>query len=68
MTSIKFTPYLKNVLGIITNEGGIACHAAIISRELNVPCLVGTKNATKILRNGDLVELDANNGIAKIIK
>ncbi|KKU48178.1 hypothetical protein A3E96_02935 [Candidatus Uhrbacteria bacterium RIFCSPHIGHO2_12_FULL_46_13] len=68
MTSIKFTPYLKNVLGIVTNEGGIACHAAIISRELNIPCIVGTKNATKILQNNDLVELDANNGIVKIIE
>ncbi len=68
MTSIKFTPYLKNVLGIVTNEGGIACHAAIISRELNVPCIVGTKNATKILQDNDLLELDANNGVAKIIE
>lgn len=68
MTSIKFVPYLKNVVGIITNEGGIACHAAIVSRELNIPCIVGTKNATKILRDGDLVELDANNGIVKIIE
>lgn len=68
MTSIKFTPYLKNVLGIVTNEGGIACHAAIVSRELNVPCIVGTRNATKIFKNNDLVELDANNGIVKIIE
>jgi len=68
MTSIKFTPYLKNVLGIVTNEGGIACHAAIVSRELNVPCIVGTKNATKIFKNNDLVELNANNGIVKIIE
>ena len=68
MTSIKFTPYLKNVLGIVTNEGGIACHAAIVSRELNVPCIVGTKNGTKIFKNNDLVELDANNGIVKIIE
>jgi len=68
MTSIKFVPYVKNIIGIITDEGGIACHAAIISRELNVPCVVGTKNATKILKNGNLVELDANNGIVKIIK
>lgn len=68
MTSIKFTPYLKNVLGIVTNEGGIACHAAIISRELNVPCIVGTKNATKFLQDNDLIELDANNGVVKIIE
>jgi phosphohistidine swiveling domain-containing protein len=68
MTSIKFVPYLKNILGIVTNEGGIACHAAIISRELNIPCVIGTHNATKILQNGDLVELNADRGTVKIIK
>lgn len=68
MTSIKFTPHLKSVRGIITNEGGIACHAAIISRELGIPCIVGTKNATRVLKNGDFVELDANNGLVNILK
>ncbi len=68
MTSIKFVPYLKNVKAIITNEGGIACHAAIISRELGKPCIIGTKIATKVLRNGDLVEVDAERGVIKIIK
>ena len=68
MTSIKFVPYLKKVKGIITNEGGIACHAAIVSRELNVPCIVGTKIATKVLKDGDLVEMDADKGIVKILK
>jgi len=67
MTSIKFVPYLKNILGIITNEGGIACHAAIISRELDVPCIIGTKNATKILKNNDLVKVDANKGVVEIL-
>lgn len=68
MTSIKFIPHLKPVKGIITDEGGIACHAAIISRELNIPCIVGTKNATKILKNGNIVKMDAIRGIIKIIK
>jgi Phosphohistidine swiveling domain len=53
---------------IITNQGGLMSHAAIISRELNIPCIVGTGNATKILKDGDLVEVDANIGIIKIIK
>ena len=43
-------------------------HAAVISRELGVPCIVGTYNATRILNNGDLVEVDADNGVIKIIK
>ncbi|MFH1770859.1 MAG: PEP-utilizing enzyme [archaeon] len=53
---------------IVTNEGGITCHAAIISRELKIPCIVGTKNATKMLKNGDEVEVDAIKGIVNILK
>ncbi|MBU2545500.1 hypothetical protein KKC65_03580 [Patescibacteria group bacterium] len=68
MTEAFYTPYLKRVEGIITNEGGITCHAAIISREMKIPCIIGTRNATKILETGDLVEVNANDGIVKIIK
>jgi len=68
MTSIKFVPYLKKIKGIVTNEGGIACHAAIISRELKIPCIIGTKIATKVINNGDLIEMDANKGVVKILK
>jgi len=68
MTEAFYTPYLKKVKGIITNEGGITCHAAIISRELKIPCIIGTRNATKILKTGDLVKIDADEGIVKIIK
>ncbi len=57
----------KKTIGIITDEGGIICHAAIIARELKIPCIVGTKNATKILKNGDMIELDANKGVVKIL-
>ncbi|MCX6763658.1 MAG: PEP-utilizing enzyme [Candidatus Moranbacteria bacterium] len=53
---------------IITNQGGMLSHAAIISRELKIPCIVGTIYATKILKNGDLVKVDANRGIVRIIK
>ena len=67
MTSIKFVPYLKGILGIVTNEGGIACHAAIISREMNVPCVVGTKMATAILKNNDKIKLDANKGLITVL-
>ena len=50
---------------IITNHGGLTSHAAIISRELKVPCIIGTKIATKVLRDGDRVEVDANKGIIR---
>lgn len=65
MTSPKFTIFLKSASAIITDEGGILCHAAIVAREMEVPCIVGTKVATKVLKDGDLVEVDANNGIVR---
>ncbi|MFA6461484.1 MAG: PEP-utilizing enzyme [Candidatus Woesearchaeota archaeon] len=68
MTHPKDTPLLKKVVGIVTDEGGILCHAAIIAREMNIPCIVGTKFATKILKEGDVVEVDATNGTVKILK
>jgi len=68
MTQVDYTPYLKKVSAIVTDEGGITCHAAIISRELKKPCIIGTKIATKVLKDGDLVEVDADKGIVKILK
>ena len=53
---------------IITDEGGITSHAAIISRELKIPCIIGTKIATKALKDGQLIEVDANLGIVRILK
>jgi phosphohistidine swiveling domain-containing protein len=53
---------------IVTNQGGMLSHAAIISRELNIPCIVGTINATKIFKDGDLIEVDADRGVVKIIE
>ncbi|MFA6227016.1 MAG: PEP-utilizing enzyme [Candidatus Paceibacterota bacterium] len=67
MTTPDFAPLIKRAGGIITDEGGITCHAAIISRELNIPCIIGTKIATKVLKDGDKVELDAEKGIIRII-
>lgn len=64
----ELLPAIKKARAIIADEGGIACHASIISRELKIPCIVGTKNATRILQNGDLVEVDANNGTINILK
>ncbi|MDD2807707.1 MAG: PEP-utilizing enzyme [Patescibacteria group bacterium] len=68
MTAIKFVPALRGIKAIVTDEGGIACHAAIISRELNIPCIIGTKVATTIFKDGDLVEVDANKGIVRRLK
>jgi phosphohistidine swiveling domain-containing protein len=67
-TSPSFMMVMKKAVAIITNEGGITSHAAIVSRELNKPCIVGTKIATKVLQDGDMVEVDANKGIIKILK
>jgi len=52
---------------IVTDEGGITCHAAIIARELGKPCIVGTKIASEVLKNGDVVAVDADVGVVKII-
>lgn len=68
MTRTEFIPLMRKAKAIVTNEGGIACHAAIVSRELGIPCIIGTKIATKTLKNGDLVEVDTNKGIIRIIK
>ncbi len=68
MTSPEYIIVMKKASAIITDYGGMTCHAAIVSRELGVPCLVNTRNATKIIRTGDIVEVDADKGIARIIK
>lgn len=68
MTRQDFVPAMRKAKAIVTDEGGIICHAAVIARELGIPCIVGTKVATEILRDGDLVEVDANNGIVRVLK
>ncbi|PIZ52486.1 hypothetical protein COY27_00040 [Candidatus Woesearchaeota archaeon CG_4_10_14_0_2_um_filter_33_13] len=67
-TTPAYIPLMKMAKAIITNDGGITCHAAIISREFNIPCVVGTKIATQVLKDGDVIEVDADKGIIKIIK
>lgn len=66
-TSPDYVPAMKKSAGIVTDDGGITSHAAIISRELGKPCVTGTKIATKVLKDGDLVEVDADKGIVRII-
>ena len=64
MTAIK----LAKAITIVTDEGGLTSHAAIVSRELGIPCILGTKVATKVLKDGDLVEVDAEKGVVRKIK
>ena len=68
MTTPGYVPAMKKAGAIITDEGGVTCHAAIVSRELKIPCIIGTECATSILKDGDLVEVDANQGIVKILR
>lgn len=63
MTNPDMVPAMKKVCAIVTDEGGRTCHAAIVSRELQIPCIVGTKNASKILHAKDFVTVDATHGI-----
>ena len=67
MTSPAYIPLMKRACAIITDQGGILSHAAIIARELKKPCIVGTKDATTLLKDGNVVELDADQGTIKII-
>jgi len=68
MTTPDFVPAMEKAAAFVTDEGGILCHAAIVSREMQKPCIIGTINATSILKDGDLVEVNANQGIIKILK
>lgn len=62
MTSPDWVPVLRRAAGLITDAGGSTCHAAIVSRELGVPAVVGTRRATEVLHDGDLVTVDAAAG------
>lgn len=67
MTSPDWVPAMKKASAIITNNGGMTCHAAIVSREMQIPCLVGTTSrgnaATNVLKNGQEITVDAKNGV-----
>jgi phosphohistidine swiveling domain-containing protein len=68
MTTPNYLVAMKRAVAFITDEGGITCHAAIVAREMKKPCIIGTKIATKVLKDGDLVEVDAELGIVSILK
>lgn len=67
MTSPDWVPAMKKAAAIVTNNGGMTCHAAIVSREMQIPCIVGTKSrgaaATGVLHTGDIITVDAKNGV-----
>ncbi len=65
MTTPEFVFLMKKASAIVTDTGGLTSHAAIVSRELRVPCIVGTKVATQVFKDGDMVEVDATNGIVR---
>ncbi|MFH0852792.1 MAG: PEP-utilizing enzyme [bacterium] len=67
MTQPAFLPAMKKAAAFVTDEGGTLSHAAIMARELKKPCIIGTKIATKVLKNGDMVEVDATKGIVRKI-
>ena len=67
-TRPQFNKFIKQAGAIITDEGGMLCHASMLARELKIPCIVGTKIATKVLKTGDRVEIDFKKGLIRIIE
>ena len=68
MTRPEFLPIMQRASAFVTDAGGVLAHAAIVARELKKPCITGTRVATKVFKDGDLVEVDANIGVVKILK
>jgi pyruvate,water dikinase len=65
MTAPDWVPLMRRAAAIVTDSGGMTCHAAIVSRELGIPCVVGTAEATDKLRDGELVTVDAAQGVVR---
>ena len=65
MTTPRLMPAVTKAAAIVTDEGGITSHAAIVSREMKKPCVIGTKNATRVFKDGDMVEVDADKGVVR---
>ncbi len=68
MTRPELVPAMHKAGAIVTDEGGLTCHAAVVSREMGIPCLIGTIIGTRVLKDGDLVEVDADKGIVRKIQ
>lgn len=67
MTRPQIVHLCRKAAAIVTDEGGITSHAAVVSREFNIPCIIGTKNATNIFKTGDIIEVNANSGIIRLV-
>jgi len=65
MTSPDWVPLMRRAAAIVTDGGGMTSHAAIVSRELGVPCIVGTGRATRLLHDGEIVTVDAREGVVR---
>ena len=63
MTNPDWVPYMRLAGAIVTDEGGMTCHAAIVSRELGIPCIVGAREATKLMKSGETYTVDARSGV-----
>jgi pyruvate, water dikinase len=62
-TNPAFVPYLHKAAAIIAAEGGVTVHAAIVSREMKIPCIIGVRDVTRVLETGEVVTVDATKGI-----
>jgi phosphoenolpyruvate synthase/pyruvate phosphate dikinase len=66
-TNLSFVPLMGKASAIVTEEGGLLTHTAIVARELKKPCVIGTKIATRVFKTGNMIEVDANNGIVRLL-
>ncbi len=67
MTTLDFLPAMGKAAAFVTDEGGVTCHAAIVAREMKKPCIIGTKIATQVIKTGDMLEVDADAGIIRMV-
>lgn len=67
MTTPDFLPGMQKAVAFVTDEGGVICHAAIIAREMKKPCVIGTKMATTVFKNGDLIEVNGFTGVVRLV-
>lgn len=63
MTTPDYSTAISRSAAIVTDEGGVTCHAAIVSRELGIPCVIGTKNATRLIKDGERLKVDTIEGV-----
>ncbi|MBU0472402.1 MAG: hypothetical protein KKF89_01895 [Nanoarchaeota archaeon] len=66
-TNPNFVPIMNKASAILTEEGGLTCHASIFAREFSIPCVVGIQNLMSLVEDGDELEVDATKGIVRIV-